>query len=159
MKGYTGVISFCSWVQCRLGVGKHNPVFDPYYRGTRDRGSWVIVLLLSLFDVVLSTLLCTVDEVSFLACDYGNGTLFFSVLRWLLLLLSISQRFIHLSLSPSRIWEKMESVERECGALGGLFQAVVNDMKVRQHAMCTVNDLCLFIAFVFCDDLRRSSLR
>lgn len=24
----------------------------------------------------------------------------------------------------------MESVEKECGALGGLFQAVVNDMKV-----------------------------
>lgn len=53
----------------------------------------------------------------------------------------------------------MESVERECGALGGLFQAVVNDMKVRQHTMCTVNDLCHFIAFVFCDDLMCSSLR
>lgn len=25
----------------------------------------------------------------------------------------------------------MESVEKECGALGGLFQAIVNDMKVR----------------------------
>lgn len=24
----------------------------------------------------------------------------------------------------------MESVEKECGALGGLFQAIVNDMKV-----------------------------
>lgn len=26
----------------------------------------------------------------------------------------------------------MESVEKECGALGGLFQAIVNDMKVTQ---------------------------
>lgn len=25
----------------------------------------------------------------------------------------------------------VESVEKECGALGGLFQAIVNDMKVR----------------------------
>lgn len=25
----------------------------------------------------------------------------------------------------------METVEKECGALGGLFQAIINDMKVR----------------------------
>lgn len=26
----------------------------------------------------------------------------------------------------------METVEKECGALGGLFQAIVNDMKVNE---------------------------
>lgn len=29
----------------------------------------------------------------------------------------------------------MESVEKECGALGGLFQAIVNDMKVTQSSL------------------------
>ena len=28
------------------------------------------------------------------------------------------------------VFDTMESVEKECGALGGLFQAIVNDMKV-----------------------------
>lgn len=28
------------------------------------------------------------------------------------------------------VLDTMESVEKECGALGGLFQAIVNDMKV-----------------------------
>lgn len=31
-----------------------------------------------------------------------------------------------------RGFDNMESVEKECGALGGLFQAIVNDMKVKQ---------------------------
>lgn len=28
------------------------------------------------------------------------------------------------------VFDTMESVGKECGALGGLFQAIVNDMKV-----------------------------
>ena len=30
----------------------------------------------------------------------------------------------------------METVEKECGALGGLFQAIVNDMKVSESLFC-----------------------
>lgn len=37
-----------------------------------------------------------------------------------------------LSASFSVCFGTMESVEKECGALGGLFQAIVNDMKVTQ---------------------------
>lgn len=29
----------------------------------------------------------------------------------------------------------METVEKECGALGGLFQAIVNDMKVNKSLL------------------------
>ena len=31
----------------------------------------------------------------------------------------------------------METVEKECGALGGLFQAIVNDMKVNERLVFT----------------------
>lgn len=34
----------------------------------------------------------------------------------------------------ARGFGNMESVEKECGALGGLFQAIVNDMKVKQRS-------------------------
>lgn len=51
-----------------------------------------------------------------------------------------------------RGFDNMESVEKECGALGGLFQAIVNDMKVK-HAQIRYNALeeiggRVFIAFV-----------
>lgn len=49
----------------------------------------------------------------------------------------------------------MESVEKECGALGGLFQAIVNDMKVpeldsRRQVLQTycIDDQTQFTAFV-----------
>lgn len=43
----------------------------------------------------------------------------------------------------------VESVEKECGALGGLFQAIVNDMKVRR--LCFLNTyVTVFCTSVTC---------
>lgn len=43
------------------------------------------------------------------------------------------------------VLDTMESVEKECGALGGLFQAIVNDMKVTRRYSASLgfwSDLC-----------------
>ena len=93
MNGYTGVIiSFCSWVQCRLGVGKHNPrlLTLTITTATEGPGTGSAGLLFCFccrrFLTLFSSLTFPPWMKTIVSGSYGNGTLLFLMLKWLLLL-------------------------------------------------------------------------
>jgi hypothetical protein len=47
----------------------------------------------------------------------------------------------------------METVEKECGALGGLFQAIVNDMKVGRASLSLATCIYYFQKGMICQHL------